>query len=286
MRKMTIRKYKKWKGFLFVLPSFIGVMVFYIIPFAASFVYCFTSGIGERKFVGLMHFRELFQNEVYKLALRNTCTLIGISLPLLMLFSLAAAFLLEKKIKTLKWVQSILLIPMAIPSASLMMLWQDLFADKGIIGLLTGIQINWLKGAYAPIIIICMVIWKNIGYCTLLIVNALLMMPEEYEEAAKLDGAGFLKITAFIKLPYLVPSLFFSVVISLMNCFKIFREVYLLQGNYPEKNLYLLQHFMNNNFLKLNYERLSAAAFILYSMIFLFIFTVSKKQQKYIDQNF
>jgi multiple sugar transport system permease protein len=79
--------------------------------------------------------------------------------------------------------------------------------------------------------------------------------------------------------------LLFTVIISLLNCFKIFREVYLLQGNYPSKNLYLLQHFMNNNFTKLNYEMLATAAFVLYIVIFMVIYCSVKWQQSYINNN-
>lgn len=286
MKMSKIKMLRKWKGLLFVLPSLAGVMIFFIIPFITGFIYCFTTGAVSRRFIGLMNFKELFQNPIYKLALYNTCLIIGAALPLLFVFSLAAAFLIEKKLKQLKWIQSVLLIPMAVPTASLMLLWQDLLSKKGIINAVLGMQIDWMKSEYAPLIIILMIIWKNIGYSTLLIMNSLLMMPQEYEEAAKLDGAGIMKVIFFIKLPYLVPMLFFSAVISLLNCFRIFREVYLLQGDYPENNLYLLQHFMNNNFVKLNYERLSAAAFILYVFIFIFIFAVSRMQQRYIEQNF
>lgn len=119
-----MKKLRKWKGLLFFLPSLMGVMVFYIIPFIASFTYCFTMGIVGRKFAGLVHFRELFQNDIFKLALYNTCKIIGIALPLLILLSLAFAFAIEEKLSKLKWVQSLLLIPMAIPAASLMLLWQ------------------------------------------------------------------------------------------------------------------------------------------------------------------
>ncbi len=276
---------KKWKGLLFVLPSLIGVMFFYIIPFIVSFTYCFTTGTINRKFSGLIHFKELFQSPVFKMALYNTCKIIGIGLPLLILLSLAMAFVMEEKFSQLRWVQSILLIPMAIPAASLMLLWKDLLTPEGLINSLLGTHVDWMRSGYAPWIIIFMILWKNLGYSTLLIMNSLLMLPKEYVEAARLDGAGAYKIILFIKLPYLVPILFFSLVVSLFNCFKIFREVYLLQGAYPEENLYLLQHFMNNNFAKLNYERLSAAAFILYSFIFIFIFVATKQQKHYINEN-
>ena len=270
---------------MFVLPGLIGVLIFYVIPFVMSFIYCFTNGIVKRKFVGFKHFVTLFNNSSYQLALYNTIFIIGIALPILCIVALAFSLVIEKKIEKYKWLQGVFLIPMALPAASLILVWKDVFTKNGILNGILGTHIMWLESDYAPWIVIFMIIWKNLGYAILLLLSAIMMIPREYEEAASLDGAGFLKTAVRIKIPCIIPMIFFTVVISLMNSFKIFREVYLLQGDYPKQNLYLLQHFMNNNFVKLNYEILSAAAFILYIIIFAIIFRVARLQEKYIDKN-
>ncbi len=280
-----MKQIKKWKGLLFVLPSLSGVLVFYILPFLKSFVYCFTADLSDRRFVGLTHFKTLFNNANYRLAMGNTLFIIGIALPSLCFLSVLIALLIEKQLAKRKWLQGLLLIPMALPAASLMLVWQDLFAKEGILNAVLDTHLDWLQSDKAPWIIIGLIIWKNLGYNILLIIGTLLTMPKEYEEAAQLDGAGFFKIASFIKIPYLVPMLFFTIIISLSNCFKIFREVYLLQGDYPNRNLYLLQHFMNNHFAKLNYDLLTTAAFTLYTVIFIIIFFGARWQQWYIREN-
>ncbi|ADZ84348.1 carbohydrate ABC transporter permease [Cellulosilyticum lentocellum] len=280
-----MKQLRKWKGLLFVLPSLSGVLLFYILPFLKSFVYCFTAGLNDRRFVGLAHFKTLFSNANYRLAMGNTLLIIGVALPSLCLLSLIIALLIEKQLAKRKWLQGLLLIPMALPAASLMLVWQDLFAKEGILNAVLGTHLDWLQSDKAPWIIIGLIIWKNLGYNVLLMIGTLLTMPKEYEEAAGLDGAGFFKIASFIKIPYLIPMLFFTVVISLSNCFKIFREVYLLQGDYPNRKLYLLQHFMNNHFAKLNYDLLTTAAFALYTVIFTIIFFGARWQQRYIREN-
>ena len=280
-----MKQLRKWKGLLFVLPSLSGVLLFYILPFLKSFVYCFTTGLNDRRFVGITHFKTLFSNANYRLAMGNTLFIIGIALPSLCLLSLVIALLIEKQLAKRKWLQGLLLIPMALPAASLMLVWQDLFSKEGVLNVLLGTHLDWLQSDKASWIIIGLIIWKNLGYNVLLIIGTLLTMPKEYEEAAQLDGAGFMKIAGFIKIPYLVPMLFFTVVISLSNCFKIFREVYLLQGDYPNQHLYLLQHFMNNHFTKLNYDLLTTAAFTLYTGIFIIIFWGARWQQRYIREN-
>jgi multiple sugar transport system permease protein len=275
----------KWRGFLFVLPSLVGVAIFYIIPFGSSLIYCFTAGIANRRFVGLENFKILFQNKAYKLTLYNTGLIIGTALPILCLVAVGLALVIEKELKKYRFLQGWLLLPLTIPTASMVLIWKDLFAEQGIINAMIHARINWLDSKYGFLMVIGMIIWKNIGYDTLLIISSLLTLPKEYEEAASLEGAGDIRIALTIKVPQLVPMLLFTVIISLLNCFKIFREVYLLQGNYPSKNLYLLQHFMNNNFTKLNYEMLATAAFVLYIVIFMVIYCSVKWQQSYINNN-
>ena len=88
-------------------------------------------------------------------------------------------------------------------------------------------------------------------------------IPEDLIEVSRLEGAGAWTIFFKIKLRYLSPTIFFVAVLSLINSFKIFREVYLLTGGYPYGNIYYLQHFMNNQFEALNYQKLSTAAVIM-----------------------
>ena len=223
-------KMRRWNGVLFVFPSLLGVFIFYIFPFLQSILYCFTSGLSARRFVGFTHFTNLMSNKNYQLAMGNTLFIVGIALPALCVLALVIALLIEKALAKRKWVQGVLLIPIALPAASLMLVWQDLFAKEGLLNAILGTHIDWLQSEQAPWIVIGLIIWKNLGYNVLLILGTLLTMPKEYEEAACLDGAGSARIARSIKVPYLVPMLFFIVIISLSNCFKIFREVYLLQG--------------------------------------------------------
>lgn len=284
-KEIPMHKLKRFKGILFVLPSLVGVMIFYMIPFLQSFMYCFTEGVIDRRFVGLSNFKALFANDAYKLAVHNTSFIVGIALPVLCSLSLVVALFLERYLEKYKGIQGILLIPMVVPTASLMLLWQDLLARDGLVNAILHTSQDWLVSDYAPWIVILLIIWKNMGYNVILILSSLLSMPREFEEAARVDGAGFWRVALWIKIPYLVPMLFFSIIISLLNCFKIFREVYLLQGDYPVHNLYLLQHFMNNHFINLNYEILTAASFLLYMVLFAIIYGMAYWQQSYMKQN-
>ena len=96
-----------------------------------------------------------------------------------------------------------------------------------------------------------------------LFLAALNSIPHEILESAEMDGAGPVKRFFAIKLHYLSPTIFFVGIMSRINSFKIFREVYLLTGDYPYDNLYMLQHFMNNSFTHLDYSKLSAGAIVM-----------------------
>ena len=86
-----------------------------------------------------------------------------------------------------------------------------------------------------------------------------------------LDGAGPVRVFYRIKLPYISSTILFVTILSLINSFKIFREVYLMTGNYPYDTLYMLQHFMNNTFKNLDYQKLSAAAILMCAVMIVLI---------------
>ena len=94
---------------------------------------------------------------------------------------------------------------------------------------------------------------------------------KELLEVADVEGASAAHKFFHIKLRYLSPTVLFVTILSMINCFKIFREVYLLAGAYPYEGLYTLQHFMNNTFRNLDYQKLSAAAIIMASVITIII---------------
>jgi multiple sugar transport system permease protein len=100
---------------------------------------------------------------------------------------------------------------------------------------------------------------------------ALSNIPRELLEVAEVEGAGALYKLFAVKLRYLSPTLLFVVILSLINSFKVFREVYLLTGDYPYEGLYMLQHFMNNTFRSLDYQKLASAAVVMAIVIGLII---------------
>lgn len=111
---------------------------------------------------------------------------------------------------------------------------------------------------------VALFLWKNTGYHVLIFFSGLQMIPKEYYENAKLDGAGAFRCFRSITFPLMLPILGFNFLLAMMNSFKCFREAFLIGGTHPHESIYLLQHFMNNNFENLNYQRISVASVLMF----------------------
>jgi len=270
-------------GCLFILPSFSGILVFAIIPFFASLYYSFTSGIGKIEFVGLGNFIELFKNPTFMLAVKNTLIFIGIGVPLLLILSLGLSLsMMNAPHVFARWA---LLIPLIIPTASVIGGWNLILGVDGFISRLAvhlGLEsINFLDEKFAMEVIILLYIWKNMGYLAVVFTSAISTIPKEYKEVYLLESKSEIRMIRMVILPLIAPIAFFAIIISVMNSFKLFREVYVMYGSMPPKNIYMLQHFMNNNFFKLNYQRLATAAIILIGILSMLIWLILKLQRHY-----
>ncbi len=259
---------------LCVLPSLAGVLIFFLIPFCIVIYYSVINNPISAQFVGLENFRRLFKASAFRSAALNTSAFSLISVPLVLVISLWLATLLERNIPYKSVIRTFFLSPIMVPTASVVLVWQVLFHNHGTINQvldLFGIEgIDWMKSSHGQLIIIVMFLWKNIGYNMILFMSALAAVPRDILEVAELEGAGRIYQFFHIKLRYLSPTILFVLILSLINSFKIFREVYLLTGDHPYDKMYMLQHFMNNTFNSLDYQKLSAAA-VLFSLVMIVI---------------
>lgn len=282
---MKLRHKEMIAGGILAAPCVAGFIAFFAAPFLISFYYCFTEGISGAEFVGLKNFVSLLESDSFRLAAKNTIKFNFVSVPVIMALSLTIAILLNGKAKYTAVFKTLFIMPLVIPVASVILVWQILFSKYGTInGIFStiGIQpIDWLNSSWSFFILVSLYIWKNCGYNTILFIAGLNNIPVEYYEAARIDGAGRLKCFLKITVPYLIPAGFFVFVISIINSFKVFREAYLLAGNYPHQDIYMLQHFMNNNFNNLNYQRLSTAAFLIVVLIILLVYFLFAFEEKY-----
>ena len=262
------------KGLCFLSPSLLGVGVFFIIPFGVVIYYALIDGPMTRNFVGLENFTKLFGNVAFKLAAKNTLTFSAMAVPLAVVLAMVLALMLECRIPMKSQFRTFFLSPMMVPVASVVLIWQVLFNYNGSVNelllLLGKDKIDWLQSQYAQIVVLILFLWKNLGYNMILFMAGLANIPKELLEVADVEGASELYKFFAIKLRYLSPTVLFVTILSLISSFKVFREVYLLAGAYPYDPLYTLQHFMNNTFGSMDYQKLSAAAVIM-AIVMVFI---------------
>ena len=269
-REKEKRKLKRQdfiRSLCFLSPSLIGVGVFFIVPFGVVVYYSMIDGVGTRNFVFLDNFTKLLSNSAFLMAAKNTLLFSALAVPLAVVLSLALAVLLEARIPGKSTFRTFFLSPMMVPVASVVLIWQVLFNYNGSvnewISLFGADKIDWLQSDYNIYVVVLLFLWKNLGYFMILFMAGLANIPKELLEVADVEGATERYKFFAIKLRYLSPTVLFVTILSLINSFKVFREVYLLTGDYPLGRLYMLQHFMNNTFRSFDYQKLSAAAVIM-----------------------
>lgn len=252
-------------GYLF--PSVAGVLLFFVLPFFVVIYYSMVDNPINNEFVFLENFVRVFNNDAFREAAYNTMRFSMVAVPLAVVLSLMLAMMLESKIPFRSQFRTFFLSPMMVPVASIVLIWQVLFHYNGMVNEMLGFfgagKTDWFKSAQAQVVIIILFLWKNLGYNMILFMSALSSIPKDILEVAVLESATPYQIFWHIKLRYLSSTILFVTIMSLINSFKVFREIYLLTGDHPYPTIYMMQHFMNNAFKRLDYQQLSAAAIMM-----------------------
>lgn len=256
---------KKKSVLLFLLPGLCMLLIFYIIPFFSGIGYSLMDGNYKNEFVGLKNYREIWQNSMFLLGLKNTMELSLICAPLLWILS----FLLASALASIKpfggFFRSSVLLPYLTPSSAILLVWLVLFDYGGpvnrALAAMGAERVMWLSSGALRLPVVLMFLWKNLGFCLIIFLAALQSVPQPLYEYATLEGAGFMTRAFRITLPLVTPTAFLVFVLAWINAFKIFKEVYFIAGAYPDYSVYTLQNYMNNMFQKLNYQNVTAAAY-------------------------
>ena len=251
---------------LLLLPGLAGLMLFYVVPFFGGLYFSVTDGTYENNFVGLKNYAQVLQNPMFQLGLRNTWELSLLCAPVIWLL----AFILSAMLRTLKEratpLRNVLLLPYLMPSSAMLLIWTLMFDYGGVVNRLVtamGLErVLWLEGDALRFPIVLLYVWKNLGFSVVLFASALSAVHPSLYEYAALEGAGWWTQAFRITLPLILPTAFLVFVLAWVNAFKIFKEVYFIGGAYPTQQIYTLQHFMNNMFAKLDYQKVTTAAYL------------------------
>lgn len=270
---------------LFLAPSLAGFALFYLLPFGAGIYYSLMDSPTQGSFVGLANYKELLQSDSFRLAAQNTGLFTIIGVPLVMAISLALALMLGRALPLRNWLRAAYVMPLVVPVASIVLVWQLLFERSGAVNALSVLwgsaAVDWMNSPSARVVVLLVYLWKTIGYNMILFLAGLQNIPKDYYEAASLDGAGALRQLLSITLVYLTPTTFFVAIMSIISSFKVFRETYLIAGDYPHESIYFLQHYMNNMFQALDYQKLTSASFLMAAAIILVVMILFRFERKF-----
>lgn len=261
-----------WEGIALAAPLVIGCGLFYGVPFGMVLQNSFQRGTGSaRQYVGLETYQNMLRSGVFRLALGNTVRFLAVALPLNILLAYAIALGLKSHAKRHEILKSVLLLPYMMPVAGTVLLVELLFAQTGLFNKALaafGLPVaDWLHSGAAFWVVVALYLWKNTGYSVILLLSGLITIPEEQYAAASLDGATAWQQFRHITSPQMWYSVFFATVFSLLNAFKCFREIFLIGGTHPDKSIYMLQHFVNNAFDKMNEPKLAVASVLLSAVL-------------------
>lgn len=233
----------KW-GIIMILPVFIGLLIFYIIPFFQNIFYSFTdlNSFGKWQFVGMSNYQKILADEKFISAVKNTLIYTVFTVPLILIISMFIASLLNSKIKGIGIYRTLYFLPAVTMPAATAMIWKWLF--NGQYGLVNQLFMKiglapqaWVADPqYARMSLIIVGVWMGLGMNIIYFLAGMQAIPKQYYEAAKLDGANAWTTFWKITLPSLKPTIFFVLVTSVIGAFQVFDIIFLM---IPAKSLAL-----------------------------------------------
>lgn len=259
---------------LFILPSLCGFLLFLLLPWGYSLLLTFFKQSGNfGDFIGLQNYSDVLASPSFRLAFFNTIKFMLLAIPLGLAFSLILGLVtltdkaVGKKQQFLRFF--CLLLPMMIPSVSISVVCGEIFAFDGILNKLFHTNIDFLVSEWSFYIMVLIFLWRNVGVMALLICYGYQKIPQEYYENIKLDTQSKWLAFRYISWVHLRPSLFFVLLYAILAVFRTFQDIYLLFGRYPHDSVYMLQHYLNNQFFSLDYAKLCTASF--FAAVFIYI---------------
>lgn len=280
--------YERTAGIIFTMPFTIGFLLFMIVPMGISLYYSFCSYdiLSPPVFTGLQNFKTMFADETFYKSIKVTFFFAFVSVPLRLLFALIVAMLLLKSTKMTGFYRAAYYLPSIIGgSVAVAILWKRMFATDGVINkLLQAVGINctmsWLGNTKTAIwVLIILAVWQ-FGSSMLIFLSSLKQIPQSLYEAANVDGANGISKFFQITLPLLTPTIFFNLVMQMINGFLAFTQSYIItQGKPMNSTLFYTVYMYQQSFEFYNTGYGAALAWVMLAMIgmiTLFLFATKK----------
>ncbi|KLT16595.1 ABC transporter permease [Neobacillus vireti] len=271
---------KQWQtALLFLLPYLIVFILFRLGPGIAGLLTSFTSWqiIGTPEWVGTANFEALMNDKMFWIAFKNTLFFLSISAPVMVIGALALAILINQPLAGKVFARTVIFAPYVVMATVVGIIWNWIY-DKNL-GLLNyylkflGVgNVEWLTSSDVAMFAIAITtVWWLMGYNMILFLAGLQGIPEDLYEAAVIDGATAWKKFIYVTLPLLKPTFFLVVMLTVINCFQVFDQVYVMTGGGPgTSTLTIVQYLYFQAFQNFNLGYGSAIGFVIFIVLVIF----------------
>jgi multiple sugar transport system permease protein len=266
----------RW-AWLFLAPTLVGLVVLSAGPILAAFSISLTSWdlLTAPTFVGLDNFGHLLSDKRFLTALRNTVFFTLTSVPLGIGLGLAIALPLNERLRGISWIRTAYFLPLVTSTVAISLVWSWIYSpDRGPLNaLITGVGLpaqKWITDPFwAMPAIVLMSVWQGLGTTVIIFLAGLQGIPEEYYDAASVDGAGRWARLRRITLPLLTPSIFFTGILALIDSFQVFDQIYVLArpGKPTDATVTLVYMIYENGFQNFKMGYAASAAWILFLIV-------------------
>jgi multiple sugar transport system permease protein len=292
VRKSALARHEERWALLFLLPSLLGLLLFTLGPIIASFVISFFHWdlLSPPRWLGLRNYQWLFaQDQIFPSALVNTVYYTFVSTPVGIVIALLLALAMNQKIKGIVIFRSIYFIPVISSGVAVALIWSWIYNPNfgianwflGLVGLPQG---TWLANTSTVMpSIIAMAVWQGLGYNMVIFLAGLQGIDQSYYEAATMDGANALARFWHITVPLLSPTTFFIAVIGLIGGFQVFVPMFVMTNGGPgTASTSVVEYIFDNAFRYLHMGLSSAAAWVLFAVVFVFTLLQLRMQQRWV----
>ena len=286
------RRKERWIIFSFLAPNIVGFLIFTLIPVFATGVISLTEWnlIGEMEFVGLENYFKVFETKRFYQVMGNTLIYTIATVPLGLFLALCLSVLMNRKIRGITVYRTIYYLPVVSSGVAIAMLWKYLYADN--VGLLAMVwkffgaeAPRWLTSTkWSMTAISIMSVWKGLGGTIVLLLAGLQSISPSYYEAAKIDGANGWQQFTNVTIPLLTPTLFFQLIMSIINSFQVFDATAILtEGGPGFSSTSIVYYIYTSAFKDLKFGYACALAMVLFFIILVITLVQWLGQKKWVN---
>ena len=286
--------YKKYSPYLFLLPAFAVLIVFFFIPFFQTIglsFFDYSSSIYHPTFSGIDNYTKLFKEPIFYKVMFNTFMYLVIAVPFLVTFPLFLAILINQKIRGVTLYKILIYLPVIVSIVVAAIAFKWLYATQGVLNYLLSLlhiaPVGWLTDTkWALFSVAVVTIWKGVGYYMMIYLSSLMSVPQDLYEACDIDGASFLQKHLTVTIPHIMPTIALVSTISTISAMKVFAEIYVMTKGGPLNSsktivYYIYERAFEN--LDLGYASALAVVLLVVVMIFSLIIILCFEKNKYGD---